>query len=196
MDLNNIDVKQLHCLPKLAQLGLFAGLFIVLLFGGYCFFISGTLSKTERFDREIKTLSASLNFQEQKLANSRLSKESLKKLQAKLLKLQTQLPSRQQIPALVDAIAKAAAKAGLKVEVIKPQKVIERLQYLQLPIQMQLQGNFREIKTFLNAISNNTRIVTVIGYELVPMDPKKPDQLKMSLVMNTYTFKPNGENQG
>ena len=189
MNINNIDIKQLYQLPKLAKLGLCFGLMIIVIALGYQFLVSNTLNKIDRTIREAKELETRLNFKQHQLKQVAMSEVDMAKLKAKLVLLQKQLPNKSEIPSLVDAIAKAASKAGLSVDVIKPEKPEQFDLYQRLPIKMKITGKFTQITAFLERIASNDRVVSVSQYLLKPFDDKQNEVLSMSLILNTYIFK-------
>lgn len=186
----SLDVKELHLLPMRVRLGFFAFLFVVIVGAGYWFGVAPLQERYQRVVSEERILAQRLELKERSKPNLANEVGQLKSLQEKLTAMLKQLPNSEEIPALIDHIAKSAQKAKLTVDEIKPMKIHQLKSYQQLPIKVSIQGKYPAIESFLKQISQMERIVEVSDFELKPSDVKTPESLKMEMVLNTFIYKP------
>jgi len=100
-----------------------------------------------------------------------------------------ELPNESEIPSLLTSIAGLARDNGLEVVEFKPGKERPKGFYAEVPVSLQLKGNYHEMAFFCDAVSKLARIVNVNNLELGK--PKMSDgvtQLTISSTVVTYRF--------
>ena len=76
-------------------------------------------------------------------------------------RLQKQLPSKAEMAALLTDINQAGSGRGLQFELFKPQQVVVKDYYAELPIDIKITGSYHDIGAFTGDIANLPRIVTL-----------------------------------
>jgi type IV pilus assembly protein PilO len=82
-------------------------------------------------------------------------------LQQSLDEAKTELPETKNIDDLLQAFQDRAQKSGLDIVTIEPKDVVKADFYARVPIAMQVEGNYHDIATFLDALGRLRRIVNV-----------------------------------
>mgnify|MGYP006279624821 CR=1 FL=1 len=128
----------------------------------------------------------------QKLENLKESQakvlEKVQELRAKILLAEDKLPSSAQLPKLLKHIHDKAKTAGL--EIRNFQRVDDKTKdyYVEIPVQMELEGTFGELSSFLQYVSNMNRIVNIRDLTL---NRKKETrgELNVKALATTYRYK-------
>ena len=100
-------------------------------------------------------------------------------------RLQKQLPSKAEMAALLTDINQAGAGRGLQFELFKPQQVVVKDYYAELPIDIKVTGNYHDIGAFTGDIANLPRIVTLNNMAL---STGKDGVLTLEAVAKTFRY--------
>lgn len=93
-------------------------------------------------------------------------KKQMVEMQSLFKNLLEQLPSDVQIPSLVDEISQKAAANGVRFRLLEPGKKISKGFYAELPIHLELLGDYHSLGGFVDDISKLSRIVTLHNFEI------------------------------
>lgn len=185
-----LDLKELHDWPLAMKGSLLAVLLLALLALGYWFLISPSLSQYDRMLVQEKVLQERLAIKTQQQPDLKSEKAQLVSLKEKLAQMLKQLPNEQEIPDLVDQLARAAQKAKLTVESVKPLKLKQHQSYQLLPIAVSVKGQYPQIQLFIRQLSQMERIVEVGDFEMKPSLVDKPEELSMDMTVNIFIYQP------
>lgn len=100
-------------------------------------------------------------------------------------RLQKQLPSKAEMAALLTDINQAGAGRGLQFELFKPQQVVVKDYYAELPIDIKISGSYHDIGAFTGDIANLPRIVTLNNLVL---NSNKDGGLTLEAVAKTFRY--------
>ncbi len=100
-------------------------------------------------------------------------------------RLQKQLPSKAEMAALLTDINQAGAGRGLQFDLFKPQQVVIKDYYAELPIDIKINGNYHDIGAFTGDIANLPRIVTLNNLAL---STGKDGVLTLEAVAKTFRY--------
>ena len=64
--------------------------------------------------------------------------------------------------------------------------------YIELPIQIVVEGAYHDLATFVSGVSSLPRIVTLHDFDLAPVNPSEPSKLRMSVLAKTYRYNDQG----
>ena len=154
--------------PKslMAKLGLLLGL-IVLISGLYWYFFWSP--KNTELRGQQRTLQSKLK----KLNELENIKKDLPKFEEENERLNREfeiaslkLPKEEEIPALIDSIYADISASGLEPQVFAPKSQANRDIYAEIPVEMEVTGNYFELATFFDRISRLPRIVNVRNLNL------------------------------
>lgn len=100
-----------------------------------------------------------------------------------------QLPSKAEMPNLVNDIAQTRVASSLEEELFQPQGEATREFYAEVPNRLVVVGTYHQLGTFVSGIAALPRIVTIDDVNLAPAGGKYPkDMLRMSAVAKTYRY--------
>lgn len=182
-DLNDLDA--LAEWPAPVRSFLLASLVLISLGLGYWLFLNPMLNTLAESAAQETLLRSELSMKANmaaELAITRKQGEELDKLFARLVQ---QLPSTSELPRLVDDITDIGLGSGLGFERLQLQDQAQRDFFFELPIDVELVGNYHDFGTFAGGVASLGRIVTLHDFEISIIDESK---LGMTLVAKTYRY--------
>ncbi len=172
----------------------------------YLFFGTAMLSFSYRAKKaEIAQLQAQSDELNRDLERARITARNLPKLEQEYEYLHQQwliarnlLPEENDMEPLLRKISAAAQQAGLVWVEYRPQPPVQREYYTENAIDVEVEGNFHQVGTFLGQVANLNRIVNVRNVKLEgvrPEDQGKEDNThsltgKMQIVAYTVPNTP------
>jgi type IV pilus assembly protein PilO len=156
---------------------------LVVFLANYIFINDKKITLSTAVNEEV-TLKADFEkkaFQAKNLEQLRLQMIQATETLGALLK---QLPSKTEVPALLEDITKTGLGSGLEFTSIKLLPETKVQFYTELPISINVKGGYHDLATFISAISALSRIVTVHDYKLKPVGDD--GLITMSITAKTY----------
>lgn len=122
----------------------------------------------------------------------------LEQLKRQLLIAQEKLPKGAEIPSLLQRIHNQAKTAGLEIVMFQRNNDVPKDFYVEIPVQMELQGTYDELANFFYYVGRMTRIVNVSDISLTRQTSGvNPDgSLKVTARATTFRFKSDAELTG
>lgn len=99
-------------------------------------------------------------------------KKQLEQVQQYVNQLEKQLPSKAEMDALLSDINQAGLGRSLQFDLFRPGQVLVKDYYAELPIAVQVTGQYHDIGLFASDIANLSRIVTLNNLILSPAKGK------------------------
>ncbi len=185
-DMADLDVSNIGSWPAAVK-AIVMGLAFVLVLGvGYYFYLTEkqtTLERAQLSERELREDFESKSF---RAANLEAYRAQMVEMETTFESLLRQLPSDTEVPGLIEDITRAALDNELKIESIDLQDEQRTEFYVELPIQIVVEGNYHKIGSFVSAVANLSRIVTLHDFNIEPQ--QSPLNLKMSILAKTYRY--------
>jgi len=97
-----------------------------------------------------------------------------------------QLPSDTEVPGLLEDITRTALDNELKIESISLQSERQTEFYVELPIDIVVEGDYHKIGSFVSGVANLSRIVTLHDFVIAPQNSSM--ELKMVIMAKTYRY--------
>ena len=97
-----------------------------------------------------------------------------------------QLPSDTEVPGLLEDITRTAIDNELVIESIDLQPERRTEFYVELPIDIVVEGDYHKIGAFVSGVANLSRIVTLHDFEVRP--ESSVNHLKMNILAKTYRY--------
>ena len=182
-DLNDLDA--LAEWPAPVRSFVLASLVLISLGLGYWLFLNPMLNTLAESAAQETLLRSELSMKANmaaELAITRKQGEELDKLFGRLVQ---QLPSTSELPRLVDDITDIGLGSGLGFERLQLQDQAQRDFFFELPIDVELVGNYHDFGTFAGGVASLGRIVSLHDFEISIIDESK---LGMTLVAKTYRY--------
>ena len=167
---------------------------VVVVAGLFIWFVY--IPKTEEIQKtkqEIATL-------EQKLVKARVTAARLKQFEAEWAQVDTQfkealklLPNTKEIPTLLKTITQLGSDSQLEFRFFSPQR--EKMQdfYVEIPVSIEVKGNYHNVAVFFDKIGAMERIVNILNVSMAP-EAARSTVLNTKCDAVTYRFK--GETDG
>lgn len=150
---------------------------------------------------EIKTMQTEYEKVSRDLERARLTVNNMEKVEREFENLHRQwmvaqnlLPDENEMSDLLRKITAAGTQSGLKWVSFTPQPVIARGFYKENPVNVELEGGFHQVGSFLSAIANMGRIINVRQLKLEGVDPTRQAEsgftVAASMQIVAYTIDP------
>lgn len=141
-------------------------LFIVVIFLGYWFDSRGQLDILAATQRQESTLISSISNKHQQVVNLVAYRQQLQQVKTIFKKLLRHLPTRSEVPGLLEDISKTGTANGLEFKLFKPLPEIRTEFYAELPIKISVIGNYHQLAQYISAIAGFDRIVTLHDFTI------------------------------
>lgn len=137
------------------------------------------------------TLKTEFETKQRKAVNLVDYQEQLAQIEASLEELIRQLPTEDELASLLIDISQTGLASGLKFTLFKPEAPVLKDFYSELPINIQVIGNYEQLGLFVSGVSSLPRIVTMHNITILPQDIKNKDSsLLMNALVRTYNEAP------
>jgi type IV pilus assembly protein PilO len=186
-DFNDLDVNNVGSWPKPVKIIIMLILFFAVLGGGYYFYLTDKLTNLARAEARELDLRKDYTDKSEKAANLEAYRAQKAEMEATFGALLRQLPSDTEVPGLLDDITRTALDNELTIESIELQPERKTEFYVELPIDIVVEGSYHKIGSFISGVANLSRIVTLHDFLVTPQDGN-PDLLKMTILAKTYRY--------
>ena len=171
IDLNDLTLENIGSWPNPIKMSAYALVAVVLI--GFLYWFDThdlllTLSATQ--DREVH-LRASFEHKQQLAANLQGYKLHLIKIRKQFASMLRQLPSKTEIPDLLEDISKTGVASGLEFQLFDPQQEQQHEFYADLPIKMIVLGDYHKFGEFISRVAGLPRIVTIQNFSIQATKP-------------------------
>lgn len=171
-DINNLDFENLGTWPLAAQLAISFLVGLLVIGGVYWVDSKKQLEQLEQVRREEQDLRVKFEFRQQQAANLNKYKDQLAELEKSFGSMLKKLPSKTEVPGLLEDISTQGLESGLTFELFDPQDEVGHDFYVELPIKISLSGPYHNLGQFVSRLAGLDRIVTLHDFEL--RFPNKP----------------------
>lgn len=185
-DLADLDVNNIGSWPAAVKAIVMGLAFVLVLGAGYYFYLTEKQTNLERAQLTERDLRQDFESKSFKAANLEAYRAQMVEMETTFESLLRQLPSDTEVPGLIEDITRAALDNELKIESIDLQDEQRTEFYVELPIQIVVEGNYHKIGSFVSAVANLSRIVTLHDFNIEPQ--QSPLNLKMSILAKTYRY--------
>ena len=165
-------------------------------------FLGGTIIVFFHFTRwaplndKVTQLEQKLQDQDRHYKQQTAVAENLAEFKRKTLQLEedlrlaiTQLPKQKEISSLLRDIYTEGQKSGIDFIKFQPQAEQKKSLYAEVPIKLEIVGDYHEIGVFLDRIGKLSRIINVSNIELLSQKSHDGDNLlKVNCTLTTFMF--------
>lgn len=144
--------------------------------------------------QELKTLRADRVKLQQEVQDLKLKKQELDKIEAELVamgqelkKLEVIIPEKKEISEILRRIQQLAFDARLDILKFAPRGEIKKEFYAEWPIPIEVTGNYHNLATFFDRLSNFARIFNVENFN-IKARPKQTDAVTISSSFTAKTY--------
>ena len=195
IDLADLDFENAGSWP--APIKVIAGIVLLVagLAAGYKFNLEDIQLQLEQQQIEEQSLREQFTLKAFQAANLEAYKEQMKEMEESFGALLRQLPSDTEVPGLLEDITRTGLASGLEFSEIKLLPEVQQQFYIELPIQIVVEGGYHDLATFVSGVSSLPRIVTLHDFSVEPINKDEPSRLRMSVLAKTYRYNDKGLNQ-
>ncbi len=139
------------------------------------------LEKVEQKEKELKKI---FEKKQKKAINLSDYREQLKQIEASLGEMIKQMPTKAEVANLLIDISQTGLASGLEFRLFQPAGAVRKDFYSELPIKIQVTGEYEELGLFVSGLASLPRIVTVHNVAISPTG--KSSLLEMDATIKTY----------
>lgn len=186
IDLSEIDFNNMGAWPRAGKVGLALLVAFCVMLLCYFFLIDDQVTQLEAAEQ--KELELRLDYQSKyaKAVNLELYQQQMQQMEKTFSVLLKQLPATHETPGMLDDITFAGTSVGLTFVRINWMPEIEKEFYTELPIQIEVIGDYHQIGNFVSEIAKLPRIVSL--HDFLIQTREEGDQ-SFSVIAKTYRYK-------
>ncbi len=184
--LNELDLKALVNAPNSIKMAALVVVLGMTLFAGYWFIWRDEISALNVAKQDELSLKNQYTEKANQTVNLDAYRMQLGEVKQSFQAMLSQLPINSSIGAILSDINQAGLERGLNFEFIKPGS--ERVQrfYVEIPIQIQMDGDYHDMGKFASDVAQMTRIATLRDLHITRS--KEGGQLSMQAEIDTYRY--------
>ena len=187
-DPNDIDWNNMGSWPLVGRI-----VFALIVFAGvltttYFLDVQGLIDKNDKVVKKEEQLRQDFERQAFRVANLAAYKTQLEEIEASFGSLLRQLPRETEVAGLLEDITSAALGSSLEIKTIKLEDEVETEFYTELPINIDVIGEYHDFGTFVSAVAGLGRIVTLHDFHVTSAKLDDANKLNLKIVAKTYRY--------
>lgn len=186
-ELQNLDPNNPGAWPNWARISTVILVAIMILAAGFWFMIKPDLEELDQAQAKEQDLRKEFVAKQEKVASLDAYKAQLEEMRKSFGSMLRQLPSKTEVPSLLNDISQTRIAASLEEELFRPQGEVPRDFYAEIPNQITVIGNYHEMGAFVSGIAALPRIVTIDDVNIVPVKGGS-SELRMQAFAKTYRY--------
>ena len=186
IDLNNLDLSSVGTWPMPVKAALIAVICIAVLLLGYFLDTQKQLEELDRKRAEETSLKQDFETKQAKAVQLDAYKKQMEEMKQSFGAMLRQLPSKTEVEDLLVDISQTGLASGIEFLLFQPQAERQIDFYAELPITMQMTGNYHQFGKFVSGIAALPRIVTLHNISI--SGGKDGGVLTMNVLAKTYRY--------
>ena len=167
-------------------------LMLALIVGGHYWFVyqdqAEDLGKQEKV---LTKLEEELQEKQEIAGNLSMFKKKVEFLQQKLEEKKKNLPDDANMDQLLKTLNELSEKSDIRIVKFTPQSEVKKNFYAEIPVQMEIQGNYHEITTFFDKVAKEDRIINITNIVMTkPVEKSGKIVLGASCLAKTFRALP------
>lgn len=194
-DLRNLDHNNIGGWPKSIKTASAVLIAVLILFFGWYLYVSGQQDELEQAQRKETALRKEFSDKQAKAVNLEAYRKQLEDMKEMLQTMLRQLPSKTEMPDLLNDITQAALGAGLETQLFQPGGEAMKDFYAEKPIQLRMLGTYHQFGTFISNVASLPRVVILTMHDVslkptsaAPGAAKAGGQLMLEGTVKTYRY--------
>ena len=183
----NLDLENIGHWPAAPKLVLTIFLAGMVMFLGYIGLVSSKIEQLERVQAEEVTLKQSYQSKYHVAANLDLFRAQMVEAEEIFATQLRSLPNSHETPGLLDDITFIGTTSGLEFVKLEWQPEISKEIYIELPIDIEVNGPYHSFGSFVSKIAGLPRIVTLHNFKIDIVETNT-DMLNLKLEAKTYRY--------
>lgn len=186
-DINDIDFERIGVWSLPAKIFVCVLLVILVLAGTYYFKISDLNMTLDSVRAKELTLRESYRKKSFEAANLEAYKAQMDEMKSTFESLLARLPAKTEVPGLLEDIGKRGSESGLTINSVAIQPDVVAEYYIEVPINIDVQGGYHDMGGFVSGVAGMPRIVTLHDFTI--SESKEGRGLDMKIAAKTYRYK-------
>lgn len=192
-ELNSLDFENVGGWPAPIKIGAAVLVLVVVVALGYFLSISDANQALDQQQREESTLLQAYEKKAFEAHNLDQFRKQLAEMEQTFGALLKQLPKDTEVPGLLEDITHTGLGSGLEFENIELRNEIEKEFYAELPINIQVIGDYHGFGSFVSGVASLPRIVTLHDFTVTRPSESNKDLaalglLRMDITAKTYRY--------
>jgi type IV pilus assembly protein PilO len=134
---------------------------------GYYFLVHTDLEKDiEKLDRQLAKLETELQEKQEIAGNLSKFRKRVEFLQQKLEEKKKNLPDDANLDHLLKTLNELSEKSDMRIVKFTPKSEVRKNFYAEIPVALEIRGNYHEIATFFDKVAKEERIVNISNIKL------------------------------
>jgi type IV pilus assembly protein PilO len=158
--------------------------------GLWFFWISEYASELEQAAAKESQLRTDFKTKLTQAANLDFLKKQRDEVEAYVKQLESQLPSRAEMSALIFSINQLGQKRNLQIELFRPGQMVVKPYYAELPVSIRLVGSYHDFGRFASDVALLSRIATLGNISIAA---KNETSMVFDATLKTYRYLDNEE---
>ena len=183
----NLELENIGQWPPAAKLMLTIFLAVMVMFLGYTGLVSSKIEQLDRITAEEATLKQSYKAKYHVAANLELFRSQMVEAEGIFAIQLRNLPNSHETPGLLDDITFIGTTSGLEFVKLEWQPEISKEIYIELPIDIEVNGSYHSFGNFVSKIAGLPRIVTLHNFK-IDIIQVNSDLLNLKLEAKTYRY--------
>lgn len=188
-ELKSLDFEDPGSWPVAAKAIAAGAVAVAILVVGYFLKTKDQLQQLDTLKKQEVTLFQEFQQKHQKAAKLEEYQAQLEEMKQILETLLRQLPSKTEMPDLLQDVSQTAIATGIDIGLFRPQPEIVRDFYAEKPIELRMQGAYHQFGEFVSAVASLERVIilTMHDINLQPVSGSG-NQLTLSGTVKTYRY--------
>lgn len=194
INLNELTLENVGQWPLLVKYAITILLMLIIIGMGYWFFTRSNLAQYDALRVEELSLKESFEQKQKQAASLQLYQNQLEIMNERFGNMIKQLPAQSEMVGLLDDISRTGTSSGLTFTLFAPEHEVTHDFYIEVPINVKVQGSYDQLALFVSRIASMQRIVTLHDFEIIPEklaqdEVATGDLLEMSITVKIYRYR-------
>ena len=186
--LNNLDFSNIGNWPKVARIIVIVILCVLVLFAGYWFDTQDQINQLDTAQQKENTLKQEFEQKQKQAASLDAYQRQMADMKQSFGTMLRQLPSKTEVADLLVDITQTGLAAGLHFDLFKPGEEDPKDFYAELPIEIKVEGGYRNFGRFVSGVASLPRIVTLHDIRISGRGKAASEGLVMEATAKTYRY--------
>ncbi|WP_427980813.1 type 4a pilus biogenesis protein PilO [Agarivorans sp.] len=185
--LNELDLENIGSWPKLAKIIFVVFICALIAAGSYYYLVADEQKKLTQLEAKEQELRSKFEVKAALAGNLPAYQKQVEEMSEAFASLLKQLPEKHEIPGLLDELSFIGIDNGLEFRRINWEPEIEHEFSTELPIKLEVSGQYHQLGAFVSGVAALPRIVILDNITL----KKQGDggMLSMAMLAKTYRYK-------
>ncbi|MEH8021743.1 MULTISPECIES: type 4a pilus biogenesis protein PilO [Rheinheimera] len=186
IDINDLDLENMGSWPAAAKVIFAALLAIAVIVLSYFLLVDSKIDELSTATNKETELRQVYRTKYAAAVNLDLYKQQMVEMEQTFSFLLKQLPTTHETPGLLDDITYVGTTSGLTFIRINWEPEIEKEFYTELPIKIEVVGDYHQFGNFVSEVAKLPRIVSLHDFSITT---EKDERLRFNVVAKTYRYK-------